>query len=164
MCKLNNDLLKAMDNEKREEFMRCELGKDKCKVLDKYKLSSNSRLYWEKVQEKYPVQEYFSHKFARKSSVLGMVFHIYRLCFAKTKYFENNWDKFESCKYDYKKGFLVTELYDMEYIRHKPTGIVIDLRELSKIHWLKDFKELCEYLESEELAVAKNEYNKTVGM
>jgi len=32
-------------------------------------------------------------------------------------------------------------------IKQKSTSIVIDLRELARIHWLKDFKDLCAYLE-----------------
>ncbi|MGG7162249.1 hypothetical protein [Clostridium ihumii] len=147
---MNNDILKQMNSTDREKFMREELGKEKCKVLDKYNLVSNNKLYWQRVQEKYPTQEYFSHKFAKKSSVLGMIFHIYKLCFAKTKYFEKNWEKFEPCIYSLKDGFIKTEMYNMEFIRHKTTGIVIDLRELSKIHWLQDFKDICNYIESEE--------------
>lgn len=147
---MNNDILKQMNSTDREKFMREELGKEKCEVLDKYNLVSNNKLYWQRVQEKYPTQEYFSHKFAKKSSVLGMVFHIYKLCFAKTKYFEKNWEKFEPCIYSFKDGFIKTEMYNMEFIRHKTTGIVIDLRELSKIHWLQDFKDICNYIESEE--------------
>ncbi|MCM0648886.1 hypothetical protein NBE98_10910 [Clostridium swellfunianum] len=37
----------------------------------------------------------------------------------------------------------------MNFIKQKDTGIVMDLRELAKIHWLKDYKELCLYLETE---------------
>lgn len=147
---MDKDRLKNLDPKLREKLMREELGEEKCKILDKYNLHPNHRIYWERIQEKYPTQEYFSHKFAIKSSALGMVFHIYRLCFAKTKYFENNWDKFIPCIYKCREGFVETELYDMEYIKHKSTGIIIDLRELSKIHWLQDFKDLCTYLEEEE--------------
>lgn len=146
---MDNDTLKSLEPVFREKVMRGELGEEKCKVIDKYNLHPNHRLYWERIQEKYPTQEYFSHKFAKKSSVLGMVFHINRLCFAKTKYFENNWEEFEACVYDYRKGFVETEIYNMEYIRQKSTGIVLDLRELSKIKWLSEFKELCAYLEEE---------------
>lgn len=137
----------------REKVMRQELGEEKCRILDKYGLHSNGRLYWERIQEKYPTQEYFSHKFARKSSPLGMVFHINRLCFAKTKYFENNWEDFEACVHDFRSGFVETEIWNMEFIRQKDTGIVLDLRELSKIKWLSEFKDLCRYLEEEKNAV-----------
>lgn len=154
---MDNDMLKAVDDEIREKYLRKQLGDEKCRILDKYSLRSNSRLYWERHQEKYPVQEYFSHKFAVKSSHLGMIFHIYRLCFAKVKYFENHWDEYVPCIYDFKKGFVETELYNMEFIKQKSTGIVLDLRELGKIHWLKDFKELCAYLEEMDLNVKQRD-------
>lgn len=154
---MDNDTLKAVDDEIREKYLRKQLGDEKCRILDKYSLCSNSRLYWERHQEKYPVQEYFSHKFAVKSSPLGMIFHIYRLCFAKVKYFENHWDEYVPCIYDFKKGFVETELYNMEFIKQKSTGIVLDLRELGKIHWLKDFKELCAYLEEMDLNVKQRD-------
>lgn len=147
---MDKDTLKSLEPAMRERIMREELGEEKCKILDKYNLHANDRLYWERVQEKYPTQEYFSHKLAMKSSPLGIIFHINRLCYAKTKYFEKNWDEFEACIHDYKKGFVETDICNMEYIKQKSTGIVLDLRELSKIKWLKDFKELCAYLEEKQ--------------
>lgn len=150
---MDNDTLKNLRPEIRERIMREELGEEKCKILDKYDLHPNGRLYWERIQEKYPVQEYFSHKFAKKTSTLGMIFHIYRLCFAKTKYFENNWEYFVPCLYDYKKGFIETEIYDMEYIKQKDTEIILDLRELAKIKWISDFREICNYLEEKQKEV-----------
>lgn len=144
---MNYEFLKTYNHKERDLYARKELGEEKCKIIDKYDLHLNNNLYWERVQEKYPTQEYFSHKFAIKSSSLGMIFHIYRLCFAKVKYFDQNWDQFSPLIYDWKSGFKETELYDMEFIRHNPTGIIIDLRNLSKIHWLKDFKAICQYIE-----------------
>lgn len=41
----------------------------------------------------------------------------------------------------------------MEFIKQKDTDIVIDLRELAKIHWLREFQELCLYLETEQLHI-----------
>ena len=149
---MDYDELINASKEFREQYLREQLGPEKCKILDKYSLCSNSRLYWERHQEKYPVQEYFSHKFAVKSTPLGMIFHINRLCFAKTKYFEAHWDEYIPCIYDFEKGFVETELYNMEFIKQKSTGIVLDLRELGKIHWLKDFQKLCKYLEEKQEA------------
>ncbi|MEW8955682.1 hypothetical protein [Clostridium sp.] len=76
-----------------------------------------------------------------------MVFQVYRLCFAKTKYFENNWHNFYPCIYDLKEGFKETELYNMEFITQRTTGITIDLRYLSTIHDIAIFRSLCAYLE-----------------
>lgn len=144
---MNYDILKALPEEDRERYLREKLGSEKCKVLDKYNLHSNSRFYWERHHDKYPIQEYFSNRFAIKATVLGMIFHINHLCFAKVKYFEEHWDEYIPCRYDCRKGIVETELYDMEFIKQKNTGIVIDLRELARIHWLQEFKDLCAYLE-----------------
>lgn len=155
---MNNDSLKRFDPKLKEKLMREELGEQRCKILDKYDLHCNERLYWERIQEKYPTQEYFSHKFAKKSSPLGMIFHIYRLCFAKTKYFENNWDKFCACEYNCKMGFIETDIENMEYIKQKSTGIILDLRELQKIKWLSEFQELCRYLENQHIKAYKERF------
>lgn len=150
---MDYDELIIASQETRDLYLRQQLGIEKCKIIDKYGLRSNSRLYWENYQEKYPVQEYFSHKFAMKSTPLGVVFHINRLCYAKVKYFEPHWNEYVPCSYDLKKRFMETELYNMEFIKQKSTGIVLDLRELAKIHWLRDFQKLCKYLEEESVLV-----------
>jgi len=151
---LDWDFVRSCDEETRGKILRDDLSEEKCKVLDKYGLTSNGRLYWEKIQDKYPTQEYFSHKLAKKSTVIGMIFHIHRLCFAKVKYFENNWGDYEACKYVWdENGFVKCELYDLEAIRQKSTGIVIDLRDLGRIKWLKDFHAMCDKLESKKLDI-----------
>lgn len=146
---MDREALLMLNEDQREKAMRQELGEEKCKILDKYNLHPNDRLYWERREPKYPNQEYFSHKMALKTSPLGIIFHINRLCYAKTKYFQDHWSEFIPCVYDHRKGFVETELYNMEYIKKKDTGIVLDLRELAKIHWLSDFKKLCSSLESQ---------------
>lgn len=143
--------IRNMEKKLREQYVRELLGEERCKVLDKYGLYINDRLYFENSVPKYPTQEYFSLKFALKATPLGMVFQIYKLCFAKVKYFENNWNDFVPCIYDYKLGFIETELYNMEFIKQKDTNIVLDLRYLSTIHSLQVFKDLCAYLENEKL-------------
>ncbi len=147
---MNLNYLKELDAITREKIMREELGEEKCKIIDKYHLHPNERLYWERSEAKYPRQEYFGHRLARKTSPLGIIFYINNLCYAKTKYFEKNWDKFVPCHYDCIKGFVETEVYDMDFIKQKSTGIVIDLRELAKIHWIDDFKAMCKFLEDSE--------------
>ncbi|MEW8993687.1 hypothetical protein [Clostridium sp.] len=87
---MNLEYLKELEHTMREKLMREELGKEKCKIIDKFNLHPNENLYWERVESKYPNQEYFSHKLAMKSTPIGIIFHINRLCYAKTKYFEQN--------------------------------------------------------------------------
>lgn len=148
---MNLKYLKELEQPIREKLMREELGEEKCKIIDKFNLHPNENLYWERVEPKYPNQEYFSHKLATKSTPIGIIFHINRLCYAKTKYFEQNWDKFVPCIYSYIDNFVETEIYNMEYIKHKSTGITLDLRELAKIHWIDDFRAICTYLEKKEI-------------
>jgi len=146
---LNYQLLKTSSQETRNDYLRHELGEEKCEILDKYQLTSNTRLYWERHHEHQPVQEYFSHKFAKRSSPLGMIFYIYKLCYAKVKYFDQNWQDFAPCIYNWKSGlFEETKLSNMEFIKHSRSGILIDLRNLAKINRYEDFLALCRYLEN----------------
>lgn len=151
---MDYSFLKYYDNKTRSEFLSKELDIDKCNVINKYQLTCNENLYWVKIDSKYPSITYFSHKFVKKSSALAMIFSIYKLCFAKIKYFEKNWDEFEPYKYDWRVGFKKCELYDMEFIRHKHTEIIIDLRNLAQIKKIEDFKKMCAYLENQ-----SNNYN-----
>lgn len=147
---LDYEMLKNSDQMKRDNLLREELGAEKCKILDKYLLRSNSRLYWERFQDHYPVQEYFSHKFAKKASSIGIIFHIYHLCYAKVKYFEQNWENFAPYVFNWQsRSFIETGLYDMEYVKHRSTGIIIDLRNLARINRYEDFVRLCNYLEEQ---------------
>lgn len=54
----------------------------------------------------------FKDSFVERTDVIGLLFRINKLCMAKVKYFRGNIDKFEPLKYDYKRGFIVTELWD----------------------------------------------------
>lgn len=150
---MNLNYLKELDVITMEKTMRNELGEEKCRIIDKYNLHPNERLYWERIEAKYPKQEYFSHRLAVKTSPLGIIFYINNLCYAKTKYFEKNWDKYIPCYYDFFKGFVETEVHNMDFIKQKSTGIILDLRELAKIHWIEDFKALCEFLENSEAMI-----------
>ena len=147
---MDYDILRKGTQEIRDKFLKEELGEEKSKVIDKYSLTCNENLYWQRVQDKYPTQEYFSHKFTKKASTLGIIFQIYRLCYAKVKYFEKNWDDYCACVYHYKKGFIETDIYNMEFIKHRSTGIVLDLRNLCHINKIEEFLRLCRYLENRE--------------
>ncbi|MDR3599709.1 MAG: hypothetical protein P4L49_04395 [Desulfosporosinus sp.] len=147
---MNYQLLKSATQEIRDDYLRQELGMEKCEILDKYQLKSNVDLYWERHHEHHPIQVHFSHKFARKASPLGMIFYLYKLCYAKVKYFDQNWDDFLPYVYNWQRGlFQETRLADMEFIRHLSTGIMLDLRNLAKINRYEDFVALCDYLEEQ---------------
>lgn len=129
-----------------------ELSDEKLKLINKYSLSLNKDLIWEFRHDKYHTVKYFSHKFAIKESTLALLFYIHRLCFAKIKYFESNFQKYTPYKYDFELGFIKCDLYDMEFMMHRPSQIMIDLRNLQKIKNIDEFKEFCDYLESFEKA------------
>ena len=145
---MNREFLKSASQEFRDNYLREVLGREKCEMVDKYQLRSNTRFYWERHHEHQPVQEYFSHKFAKKSSSLGLIFQIYKLCYAKVKYFNQHWGNFSPCIYNWQSGlFEETRLSDMEFIKHSSSGIILDLRNLAKINRYEDFVALCRYLE-----------------
>lgn len=54
-------------------------------------------------------------------------------------------------KYDYKKGFIECELFDMEFMLNIPSNIIIDLRNLQEIKSINEFHDFSRYLESYEL-------------
>lgn len=124
------------------------LSEEKIKLIKKYSLSLNDDLIWEFNHSKYHTVKYFSHKFALKESTLALLFYIHRLCFAKIKYFEANFDKYVPYRYDFKLEFIKCDLYDMEFMLHKPSGLMIDLRNLQKIKNIEEFRKFCDYLES----------------
>lgn len=132
----------------RDESLKRELSIDKIKLIDKYSLTCSEDLIWQLKHDKYHTVNYFSHKFAKKHSALALLFYINRLCYAKIKYFENNIDKYEPYKYDFEKGFLKCEIYDMGFLLHKPSNNLIDIRSLKEIKSIEEFKSFCSYLES----------------
>lgn len=129
------------------EILKNELSLDKRKLLDKYNLTCSEDYIWEFRHSKYHIVKYFSHKFAKKHSTLALVFYINRLCYAKIKYFEENLYKYESYKYIFKKGFSKCEIYDMEFLFHKPSEEFIDIRSLREIKSIEDFRKFCSKLE-----------------
>jgi len=145
--------LKALDSEVRNQILMEELDDEKIKVLIKYDLHCNSDLYWEISKGKYPQKIFFSHKFVKKSSVIRIIFHIYQLCFAKVKYFERNWDDFVPYVHSWREGFIECELSNMEFIKHKYSDIIFDLRDLKKITNIKEFVAICDYLDGQKLAL-----------
>lgn len=132
-----------MDN----NILKNELSLDKIKLLDKYNLTCSKDYIWELRHSKYHTVKYFSHKFAKKHSTLALVFYINRLCYAKIKYFEDNFYKYEPYKYIFKIGFCKCDTYEMEFLLHKPSGNFIDIRNLKDIKSIDEFKRFCRSLE-----------------
>lgn len=125
-----------------------DLTLDKRNLLKKHSLTLNENLIWEFRHDKYHTIKYFTHKFAVKESVLALLFNIHKLCYAKIKYFESNFSKYEPYKYTYQDGFVKCEMYDMNFMLHKYSNIMIDLRNLQEIKTIEEFRLFCDYLES----------------
>lgn len=131
-----------------DEKLKSQLSLEKRKLIDKYSLTCSDDLIWEFKHDKYHTVKYFSHRFAQKESVLALLFYINRLCYAKIKYFEENIEKYEPYKYVFLKGFCKCELYDMEFLKHKSSNKMIDIRSLREIKSIEEFREFCKVLES----------------
>jgi hypothetical protein len=93
----------------------------------------------------------FTEHYVDTHDVLSMLFRANKLCLGKLKYFRVNLDKFESFKYNFEQGFVLVELWDTEFFRHKKSGFYIDLRFLQTITIFDDFVAFCERLEKHEL-------------
>ena len=143
-----------------DEILKNELSLDKRKLLNKYNLTCSEDYIWEFRHSKYHTVKYFSHKFAKKHSTLALVFYINRLCYAKIKYFEENFYKYESYKYIFKNGFSKCDIYDMEFLFHKPSKNFIDIRSLREIRSIEEFRQFCSKLEDNNIIILYFVYQK----
>ncbi len=92
----------------------------------------------------------FKDVFYERADIIGLLFRINKLCMAKVKYFRENVEKYEPCKYHYKDGFTVVPLWDADFLRHKASGFILDFSFLQTITVYDDFVALYKELESYE--------------
>lgn len=147
---------RKMDQETRDSVLKAELHEDKVKLIEKYRLKSTPDLYWISESENTHPRIMFRHSFIRKHDLVMVLGRINSLCFAKVNYLRRKLDLFEPYRYDFKNGFVKTELWDSQFMKHKPSGYIFDYRELSGIDDVEEFRRLCEMLDSYE-AGAGNE-------
>ncbi|MCP3923782.1 MAG: hypothetical protein GY714_14465 [Desulfobacterales bacterium] len=121
---------------------------EKLKIIEKFGLESTPNLSWVSRRENSHEQMIFKHSYLVKNDILRILFRINKLCFAKVNYFSKNIEKFEPQIYDYENGFIETELWNAEFLKHLGSGKLIDLRYLQSITDIEIFRELCFYLES----------------
>jgi len=119
---------------------------DKEKLVAKFGLILENGKWYSKKENAHP-HLIFTDKYFQKTDLLGLVCRINKLCFAKVKYFRQNIDRFEPLKYDMENGFIKTGLWDVNFFRHKASGLIIDLRYLQTITVYEDFVKLCEKLD-----------------
>lgn len=92
----------------------------------------------------------FKDRFFEQQDIIGLLFRINKLCGAKVKYFRKNIEKYEPMRYDYKLGFITVPLWDADFLKHKYSGYILDLRYLQTITVYDDFLALCSELEKTE--------------
>jgi hypothetical protein len=139
---------KKMDQETRDAILKSELSEEKVRLLEKYRLKSTPDLYWiAEAENAYP-RKIFRHSFIRRNDIVMVLCRVNSLCFAKVNYIRRNIDRFEPCRYDFRAGFVRTEFWDSQFLRHKASGFIFDYRELSEIDDIDEFRNLCEMLDS----------------
>lgn len=148
MEKNTKNKLAAEEIESRDNLLKKELSEEKIRIIEKFGLHSTEDFYWISKKENTHEHIFFKHSYCKNSDIIHILFRINRLCFAKVKYFSNHADNFEPYIYNFKEGFQKTELWNADFLKHKASGLLIDLRYLQTITDIEKFKELCAYLES----------------
>jgi len=124
---------------------------DKEKLINKYALIHENNA-WYSHKDNSHKHLIFKDTFYEKSDIIGLLFRINKLCIAKVMYFRKNIFKYEPCKYHYKNGFTVTELWDADFLKHKASGFILDFRYLQSITVYEDFVSLYKELEEYEFS------------
>ena len=137
-----------------EKTVKGELSEDKLRLLDKYRLvpkQINNRVYWVRQFANKPDHPYLTHRAMKNGYIIELVFSFYDLCVAKMTYFKKHLHLYNPCKVSYRSGMLVTcNVWDMEFLMQRKTGIVIDLRNLAAISDISVFREMCSWLEQQQ--------------
>ncbi len=139
---------KKLDQESRDKLLKKELTHDKVKILEKFDLRSTPDLYWISITENAHEHKIFRHQFLKNNDIVRALFRINRLCFAKVNYFSRNSTKYKPQSYDFKVGFTETDWWNADFLKHNDSGFQLDLRFLKSITDIKEFHDLCHYLES----------------
>ncbi len=136
-----------MDHVAREKILKETLPIEKVKLIDRYGLICDENLRWISKKENSHEQIVFNNSFLLKADLLGLIFRINKLCFAKLKYFRNHIDEFEPYIYSPTNGFEKTEWWNSDFLKHSSSGIIVDYRFLQRITKIEEFREFCNYLE-----------------
>ena len=139
-----NDMLRP--NPKSDEII-LSLTEEKRKLIEKYSLQLTDRMMWVTMKENSFPKKICRHTYLVKSDIMGLLFRVNEICFAKVNYFRLKRSSFEAFTYHFKNGFTPAELWDADFLRHKASGFMIDLRYLNKIKEIEKFREFCDYLE-----------------
>ena len=146
---------KKLAQEDRDKILKSQLSEKIVKILDRYKLISTPDLKWISKKENSHEQVFFTHKFLMNNDELSVLFRANYMCYAKLAYYRENIRKYEPAKYEPNKGFIKTEWYDADFLKHKASEQYIDFRFLQRITDPDVFKEFCAKLET----IEKNSKN-----
>jgi len=138
---------KNLDEKTRSRLLKEALSPEKVMLIEKYALVADPHLKWISVKENAHSQVFFTHSFALKSDIIGLLFRTNRLCFAKLKYFRSNISKYRALVHTPDLGFGETELWDADFLKHIASGQIIDFRFLQKITQIEDFNQFVNHLE-----------------
>lgn len=134
---------KNMTQEERDQLLLQELSAEKHEIIRKYNMHSTPELRWVSNDENAHEQVYFTHRFAKNTDVIGLLFRVNRLCGAKVNYFRENTDKFDPCFHNPLLGFVRTSWAGAEFLKHRKSGHYIDLRYLRSIKNIEEFRRFC---------------------
>ena len=132
-------------NPKSDEIISSLPG-EKRKLIEKYSLHLTERMMWITMKENSFPKKICRHAYLEKSDIMGLLFRVNEICFAKVNYFRIKQSSFEPYTYHYKNGFTATKLWDADFLKHKASGFIIDLRYLNTIRVIEKFREFCVYL------------------
>ncbi len=138
------------ENSRRVEITSL-LTEEKRKFIEKHSLFLTDNMLWVTVKENSFPRKICRHGFMEKSDIIGLLFRINEICFAKVNYFRSHLSSFEPFRYHYSNGFIATDLWDAEFLKHKASGYILDLRYLNSIKEIEKFRELCNYLDEYEI-------------
>jgi len=133
------------------------LPDDKRKFIEKHSMVLTENMLWITQKENAFPRKVCRHGFMEKSDIIGLLFRYNEVCFAKVNYFRSHISSFEPNKYHYKNGFIPTELWDAEFLKHKCSGYIFDIRFLNSIKEIEKFRELCIFLEEYDQCVSHEE-------
>ena len=128
------------------QYLALRTAEDKRRLVEKYHLIHEDGAWWSD-RENAHRHLIFKDAFYERSDIIGLLFRINKLCMAKVKYFRQNIDRFEPMKYHWREGFVPTALWDADFLRHRASGHILDLRYLQTITVYAEFAALCEELE-----------------
>lgn len=137
-----------MDQAARDAALKAELPEEKVKLIEKYRLKSTPDLYWISEEENSYRRVVCRHSFLKKNDMVMIIGRLNSLCFAKVKYIRSRIGLLQPYTFDHVNGFVKTELWNSRFLKHVPSGFMLDYRELSEISDIEEFRKLCGMLDS----------------